>query len=83
MALLDWSMSMLGYRAHRCSGQPVVAVTHQPAHTALRLAQHCGFDRGWLLADGPAQAIDLTDERPHWVRLGSSFSMTAWRSPTA
>ena len=74
MALLDWSMSLVGYPPHRLSGVAVVGISHTPCHDALRLAQSCGFERGWLWADGPQpHFVDLSIDQPQWVQLDELF----------
>ena len=74
MVLADWSMSVLGYEAHRRSGSRVVGVTHMHTHAALRLAEAMGLYTGYLQCLGQQpQIAGASDDRPMWVSLAELF----------
>ena len=74
MALLDWSMSMIGYPAHRRCGVPVVGLSHMSVHAALRFAEAHGLFTGWVVSSGPAPHLEgLRPEVPTWVALAEFF----------
>lgn len=74
MPLIDWSMTILGYREHQRSGAAVVGTSHTSLHTALRFAEGAGWYTGWIATDGPSPQIELVDtSAPEWVALAELF----------
>ena len=55
MALLNWSMTMIGYPAHARSASRVVGLTHMTTHEALQFAENLGVSAGWLQVEGSQQ----------------------------
>ncbi len=74
MALVDWSISIIGYPKHERSGVPMVGVSHMTTYEALRFAESIGQFTGWLLVDGmPGQIDDAPLYTPHWSVLAELF----------
>lgn len=74
MGLLDWSMTILGYPAHRLSGAAVVGVSHMSTHAALRFAEGIGCYTGWIVADSDQPQLEgLRAGEPTWVALAELF----------
>ena len=74
MALLDWSMTMLCYPAHRRSGAEVIGLSHMSLYAALHWAEMAGLSTGWLSADEDPLLLDgaVSGER-NWVTLANLF----------
>lgn len=72
--MLDWSMTMLGYPAHRRGRLPVVGISHLSTHQALRLAEQLGIYTGWLVAETDQPHLEnMVPGLPHWVALAELF----------
>jgi hypothetical protein len=58
MALLNWSMTLLGYPAHARSASRVVGVSHMSTHEALHFVENLGFREGWLQLEGSQPQLE-------------------------
>lgn len=70
MALLNWSMTIVGYPAHtRCAAR-VVGVTHTTTHDALNFAENIGLHTGWMQLEGSQPQLERIREG---TRVGVSL----------
>jgi hypothetical protein len=70
MALLNWSMTMVGYPPHARSASRVVGLTHMSTHEALNFADNQGMASGWLLVEGSQPQLERVQEG---TRVGVSL----------
>jgi hypothetical protein len=70
MALLNWSMTMIGYPAHARSASRVVGLTHMSTHEALQFAENLGVSAGWLQVEGSQPQLERIREG---TRVGVSL----------
>jgi hypothetical protein len=70
MASFNWSMTALGYPAHRRSAARVVGLSHMSTHEVLSVADHLGLSSGWLHAEGNQPQLErVRASRPVRVDL--------------
>jgi hypothetical protein len=62
MALLNWSMTIIGYPAHARSASRVVGITHMSTHEALQFAENIGVSAGWLQVEGQQPQLERIRE---------------------
>ena len=62
MALLNWSMTVLGYPAHARSASRVVGLTHMSTHDALHFIEVQGLSTGWLQVEGSQPQLERIRE---------------------
>jgi hypothetical protein len=62
MALLNWSMTVLGYPAHARSASRVVGLTHMSTHDALNFIEVQGLSTGWLQSEGSQPQLERIRE---------------------
>jgi hypothetical protein len=62
MALLNWSMTVLGYPAHARTKSRVVGVTHMSTHDALHFIEVQGMSTGWLQVEGSQPQLERIRE---------------------
>jgi hypothetical protein len=75
MASFNWSMSMIGYPAHKRSGSPVVGVSHMSTHEVLRFAEILQLTTGWLRAEGSQPQLErVRGGDTAWVALAELFA---------
>ena len=58
MALLNWSMTMVGYPAHARSASRSVGVTHMSTNEALQFIENLGISEGWLQIEGSQPQLE-------------------------
>ncbi len=58
MALLNWSMTMVGYPAHARNASRSVGVTHMSTHEALQFFEALGLSEGWLQVEGSQPQLE-------------------------
>ncbi len=75
MALLNWSMSIIGYPAHARSGSRVIGVSHMSTFVVMRFLEDIGIVSGWLLAEGSQPQLErVRAGSATWVGLPELFS---------
>jgi len=75
MATFNWSMTMIGYPAHRRSGSPVVGVSHMSTHEVFRFAEVLDLQTGWLRAEGSQPQLErVRGGDTAWVALAELFA---------
>ena len=62
MALLNWSMTVLGYPAHARAASRVVGLTHMSTHDALNFIEVQGLSTGWLQVEGSQPQLERIRE---------------------
>ncbi len=62
MALLNWSMTTIGYPAHARSASRVVGLTHMSTHDALNFIEAQGMTTGWLQVEGSQPQLERIRE---------------------
>ncbi|HEX3133024.1 MAG TPA: hypothetical protein VHX44_05505 [Planctomycetota bacterium] len=62
MALLNWSMTILGYSAHARTASRVVGLTHMSTHDALHFIEVQGLSTGWLQVEGSQPQLERIRE---------------------
>jgi hypothetical protein len=62
MALLNWSMTILGYPAHARNASRVVGLTHMSTHDALNYIEVQGLSTGWLQVEGSQPQLERIRE---------------------
>ena len=62
MALLNWSMTTIGYPAHARSASRVVGLTHMSTHDALHFIEVQGWSTGWLQVEGSQPQLERIRE---------------------
>ena len=74
MALLNWSMTMMGYQAHARSGVRMVGVTHMSTFAVMRFLESSGVVSGWLMAEGAQPQLErVRTGAATWVGLTDLF----------
>ena len=75
MATSNWSMTVIGYPAHRRSGSPVVGLSHMSTHEVLRFAETMQLATGWLRAEGSQPQLErVRGGDTTWVALAELFA---------
>ena len=62
MALLNWSMTVLGYPAHARAASRVIGLTHMSTHDALHFIEVQGLSTGWLQVEGSQPQLERIRE---------------------
>jgi hypothetical protein len=74
MAVLNWSMTILGYPAHARSGVRMIGLTHMSTFAVMRVLESCGVVNGWLLAEGSQPQLErVRSGAATWVGLSELF----------
>jgi hypothetical protein len=58
MALLNWSMTAVGYPTHVRTASRVVGLTHMSTHDALHFIEVQGMSTGWLQVEGSQPQLE-------------------------
>lgn len=75
MASPNWSMTAIGYPAHRRSGARVVGLSHMSTHEVLRFAEALQLTTGWLRAEGSQPQLErMRPGEATWVQLSELFA---------
>jgi hypothetical protein len=62
MALLNWSMTMVGYSAHARNASRVIGLSHMSTHDALHFLEVHGMTTGWLQVEGSQPQLERIRE---------------------
>jgi hypothetical protein len=74
MALLNWSMTIMGYPAHARSGVRMVGLTHMSTFAVMRFLEASGVVSGWLMAEGAQPQLErVRSGAATWVGLTDLF----------
>jgi hypothetical protein len=75
MALLNWSMTMIGYPAHERSGTRVIGLSHMSTFAAMRFVEDLGIVSGWMKAEGSQPQLErVRVGSPTWIGLPELFA---------
>src|SRR5258708_2739440 len=72
MALLNWSMTMIGYPAHARSASRVVGLTHMTTHEALQFAEVLGELQGLVGSHVGQQFAENLGVSAGWLQVEGS-----------